>query len=221
MLELDKPKWLGDSLPYVCIAAGLFALFSSTHVATLVGGSVLIITGFYDWSVKRANRDKASLQRADNSAGTRTLSRRGKAIVPLQTPNTLQVVVIEDNAATIRLYQIRIAAWGFPVTLHSASNGYEGLVLVGEIEPDLLVCDLRMPGVNGVQVVRTLCERERYKDMTIVMATGLSATEIEAHGGLPERVTQLSKPIDFDRLREIAQARWARIIGQESGSSTA
>jgi DNA-binding response OmpR family regulator len=102
-----------------------------------------------------------------------------------------------------------MATWPFGTTPYVAPNGYEGLVLVGEVRPRLLICDLRLPGVNGFNVVRGLCEIERFKHMGIVVISGLPVPEIDAHGGLPARVAVMGKPVDFARLQMIAAKLWA------------
>jgi excisionase family DNA binding protein len=122
----------------------------------------------------------------------------------------LPVLIVEDDAALLKLYRLQISRWPFPVTLYTAPNGYEGLVMVGEASPRLLVCDLRLPGVNGFQIVRYLSAMERYADIAIVVVSGLPPEEVAAHGSLPARVELLGKPIDFARLQEIAGALHAR-----------
>jgi DNA-binding response OmpR family regulator len=88
--------------------------------------------------------------------------------------------------------------------------------MVGEMSPRLLICDLRLPGANGFQVVRSLCEMSRFKKMTIVVVSGLPLAEINAHGGLPESVEILTKPIDFERLQAIAHDVWSMPSAQKS-----
>jgi excisionase family DNA binding protein len=124
--------------------------------------------------------------------------------------SALPVLIIEDDANLLKLYRAQISRWPFDVTIYTAPNGYEGMVMVGEIEPRLLICDLRLPGVNGFVIVRSLCTMERYLDMTIVVVSGMPEGEIEAHGGVPERVELMGKPINFNRLREIAGELWAQ-----------
>lgn len=123
---------------------------------------------------------------------------------------SLQVLVVEDNEALLKLYRLQIARWPMPVMLYTAINGYEGLVLVGKVAPDLLICDLRLPGVTGFQIVRGLSQMPMCQQMTIVVVTALPSEEIEAHGSLPEGVEQMGKPIDFKRLHDIAQSLWQR-----------
>ena len=137
----------------------------------------------------------------------RVLGERGKSKQPRYS---LPVLVVEDEPVLLKLYQVQLSRWQFPVTLYTAPNGYEGLVMVGEVAPALLVCDLRLPGVNGFQIVRSLCAMERYKEMAIIVVSGLPSNEIDAHGGLPARVERSGKPIDFERLKAIGAALWAR-----------
>jgi CheY-like chemotaxis protein len=205
MLELEKPRWLNASLPYLFVATGMVTIATLQHAASLFSAGLLIVTGLYALDLRRIQRRDANLRPAKGS-----LVNRDKSLPKPSPKDSLQVVVIEDNEATLRLYQLRIEAWGFPVTLRTASNGYEGLVLVGEVLPDLLICDLRMPEVDGVQIITALCDLERYQNMAIVMVTGLPFTSIDARGGVPDRVEKLGKPIDFDRLKDTAQGIWAR-----------
>lgn len=120
----------------------------------------------------------------------------------------LPILIVEDDPTLLKLYRMQIAVWPFPTHIFTAPNGYEGLVMVGENAPALLVCDLRLPGVSGFQIVRYLSQINRYADMSIVVVSGLAHEEIEAHGSLPAKVEVIGKPIDFARLREIAHQTW-------------
>jgi excisionase family DNA binding protein len=123
---------------------------------------------------------------------------------------SLPVLIVEDDVALLKLYRLQLSMWPFDVTIYTAPNGYEGLVMVGESAPRLLICDLRLPGVSGFQIVRSLSNMERYADrMTIVVVSGLPVNEIDAHGGIPERVEVIGKPINFRRLQEIASKLWS------------
>jgi CheY-like chemotaxis protein len=75
--------------------------------------------------------------------------------------------------------------------------------MLGEVKPDLLICDLRLPGVNGFQIVRAVSDMQKLRALDIVVISGLPVPEINAHGGLPERVHMMGKPIDFEKLKNI------------------
>ncbi len=121
----------------------------------------------------------------------------------------LPILIIEDDAALLKLYLAQMSRWPFATSIYTAPNGFEGLVMVGESRPALVICDLRLPGVNGFQIVRWLSEIERYRNVRIVVVSGLPLGEIDAHGGVPGKVELMSKPIDFSRLKAIAHEIWS------------
>src|SRR5688572_7646098 len=82
-----------------------------------------------------------------------------------------------------------------------ASNAAYALRLAGEWDPDLVVMDIKMPGVDGLQALQQL--RSRFPDVYVVMMTayGTSQTSIDAiRGGAFEYLT---KPLDLDQLRAV------------------
>lgn len=168
--------------------------------------------------------EKGYLQAWKTDGGHRRIS-RGSVEARLRELNRpqeaqtcgLPILIVEDDMALLKLYRAQIARWPFATTIYTAPNGFEGLVMVGESQPALLICDLRLPGVSGFQIVRWLAEIERYRELAIVVVSGMPAGEIDAHGGVPDRVTLLSKPIDFQCLRSIAEALAGRRSMAASG----
>lgn len=124
-----------------------------------------------------------------------------------KTPSAaLRVLVVEDSQVLLKLYRAVLKKWPFQLEIYTVPNGYEALVMIGEVSPQLLICDLRLPGVNGFQIVRALRAIPRYQDMAIVVVSGLPEEEVNAHGGLPPNVELLGKPVDFKKLLSIAKA---------------
>ena len=71
-------------------------------------------------------------------------------------PTIIKVVIAEDNAIVRRgIRRLLNKSQDIEVT-GEATNGNEALLLVGEIEPDILLLDVEMPVLNGVEVARTL-----------------------------------------------------------------
>jgi DNA-binding NarL/FixJ family response regulator len=69
---------------------------------------------------------------------------------------TVRVVTVDDQAAFRRAAEVVIeAAPGFELAGEAAS-GEEGLSVVGRLQPDLVLLDLRMPGIDGVETARRL-----------------------------------------------------------------
>ena len=115
----------------------------------------------------------------------------------------LVVVLVEDDVFTRRLCELGFQAFATPYLLYSASNGYEGLRLIGKYQPDLLITDLSMPGIDGFEMIRELQAASEYKQLRIVVITSMDSEQIRHQGGLPDLVTILHKPIPFEILNDI------------------
>ncbi|MEI8171187.1 MAG: response regulator [Rhodoferax sp.] len=183
--------------------------FTTQKAATLLGVSLRTAQQWLEKGYLEGWKTAGGHRRITHQSVTRVMRERAQGVPLAQKPDALPLLIIEDDLSLLKLYRRHIAQWSFKVTVYTTTNGFEGLVMVGEMSPRLLICDLRLPGANGFQVVRSLCEMSRFKKMTIVVVTGLPLAEINAHGGLPESVEILAKPIDFERLQAIAHGVWS------------
>ncbi|GAB3491422.1 hypothetical protein GCM10027399_09420 [Curvibacter fontanus] len=118
-----------------------------------------------------------------------------------------RMLVVEDEANLRRLYEFQVASWKLPLDLATASDGFEALVRLGEQSPDILVTDLRMPGMDGFRMLRRLRELKLDVGMLVIAVTALDAGEIEVYGGLPPGVRVFAKPVPFERLRRLVEER--------------
>ncbi len=110
-----------------------------------------------------------------------------------------EILIVDDDQSIAAAFERFLTREGHQYSV--ASNGEEALRLVGERNPDLVVMDIRMPGVDGLQTLREL--RQRYPDVHVVMMTayGTSQTSIDAiRAGAFEHLT---KPLDLDELRGV------------------
>ena len=116
----------------------------------------------------------------------------------------LQVLVVEDDVNLLRLYEARIANWPMAPQVVVANNAFAALLIMGRTCPDLLITDLRMPGIDGFVMLNALQKAPEASNTRIVVVTGMDKSEVEARGGLPPDIEILGKPIPFDRLQQIA-----------------
>jgi DNA-binding NtrC family response regulator len=123
-----------------------------------------------------------------------------------------EILVVDDDQSIATAFERFLRHEGHVCTL--ASNAEEALRLVGERDPDLVVMDIRMPGVDGLQALQQL--RSRYPDLYVVMMTayGTSQTSIDAiRAGAFEYLT---KPLDLDQLRNVIRHALAARSGREA-----
>jgi DNA-binding response OmpR family regulator len=79
----------------------------------------------------------------------------------------VRVLVVEDSAVFQAIIREALEREGFSVAL--ANNGHEGLELARELEPPVVLLDLNLPGLDGLEVCRRL---RQFSDAYIVMLTG-------------------------------------------------
>ncbi|MCZ7564893.1 MAG: response regulator [Burkholderiales bacterium] len=133
---------------------------------------------------------------------------------------TFKVVVADADPARLRLYQLRLREWDPQLEIHAARDGAEALLAVGREQPNLLIVDLALPGMDGPGMVRTLATHPYSAGLQII-AVGSPA--LAARGGVPASVKILAKPVPFQLLeREVraAAAGWrALAAGSQRGAT--
>jgi two-component system, cell cycle response regulator len=80
-----------------------------------------------------------------------------------------RVLVVEDNPASLDLMVYLLKAFGH--TPLSARDGFEGIEAVRRERPDLVLCDIQLPGVDGVEVCRQLKQDPDLKNIPLVAIT--------------------------------------------------
>ena len=124
--------------------------------------------------------------------------------LPQALPSKLNIMVVEDDADLLRLYQAKLARWPMKTNVVAMSNGMSALMAMGRGGPDLLITDLHMPEMDGFAMLRVLHNAPEMTNTVMVVVTGLDARAIEDRGGIPTGIEVLPKPIPFERLLALA-----------------
>jgi CheY-like chemotaxis protein len=118
------------------------------------------------------------------------------------TQRTFTVVCIDDNVANVRLIE-RVLALRANLVLVPAFRGDEGVRVVGEHLPDLVLLDLHLPDMHGVEVLRALKGDPRTATIPVAVVTADSTPgQIQPLAGEGARF-HLTKPLDIDLLLSI------------------
>jgi excisionase family DNA binding protein len=124
--------------------------------------------------------------------------------------STFKLLLVEDDPSLLRLFTGVVASWNFPVALSTATNGFEGLVRIGEMRPDIVVTDLVMPGMDGFEMLRALKKPgSGFASLKLVVVSALSADEIAEQGGVPEGVICFHKPVNYAKLEALVHKCFA------------
>jgi len=81
----------------------------------------------------------------------------------------VRVLVIEDNPASLDLMIYLLKAFGH--TPLSSRDGLEGIETAKRERPDLILCDIQLPGADGIEVCRQLKKDPAVRDIPIVAVT--------------------------------------------------
>lgn len=121
------------------------------------------------------------------------------------------VLLVEDNDNDAELARLAFARCGVPLELVVAEDGvaaFEYLFDRGEAAapPDLVLLDLKLPGVDGFEVLRRIRADERLRAVAVVVCTS-SAEESDIDRCLRSGANSyLRKPVDFDEFVGVARA---------------
>jgi DNA-binding response OmpR family regulator len=89
----------------------------------------------------------------------------------MQSEERVRIVLMEDDDMLSSMYDEALSRMGFSVGI--AKTGKEGLRLVEENEPDLVILDIVMPDGDGFFVLKNIKENQKTKNIPVIMHTNL------------------------------------------------
>ncbi len=86
-----------------------------------------------------------------------------------------KIAIIEDDAAISQMYRMKFEASGFEVQM--ADNGKQGIELIKSFIPDIILLDLQMPEMNGVEALEIIRKNNWGKDIPVIILTNTGEEE--------------------------------------------
>jgi len=118
------------------------------------------------------------------------------------------ILIVDDEPDVLKLAEIRLRKWGYEII--TASDGQNGLELIRNQKPDLVLLDLRLPNMDGVEVCRQVKNDKELKHITVILFTATEdmavATMAKEHGA----DDYIVKPYEPEELLEKVK----RFIGE-------
>jgi DNA-binding response OmpR family regulator len=115
-----------------------------------------------------------------------------------------RVLVVDDEPDAVELLQEFLAAKGYEVL--TATGGEEALRIVREERPHLILLDVRMPGMNGLEVLRHV--RQIDQEVGVIMVTAVSEEETGREALALGAFDYIVKPLD---LAYLERSLWYKI----------
>lgn len=111
-----------------------------------------------------------------------------------------RVLIVDDNERYLRSLSRLFKSHEERLDVRLVDNGIDALVLVGSFRPDVIVLDVFMPGVDGIEVCRRLKERNDTAFMDVIVTSGSLTEEIERRALAAGARRCFSKPLDLKIL---------------------
>jgi two-component system KDP operon response regulator KdpE len=122
------------------------------------------------------------------------------------------VLVADDEPRITKLVSLALNSEGFRVV--TASGGEEALQKAEEVRPDIVLLDIVMPGMDGIEVLRQLRER---RPVPVILLTAKGSTSDKAKGLDLGADDYVAKPFDLDELAARVRAVLRRAMGVAPG----
>ena len=122
---------------------------------------------------------------------------------------TARVLVVDDIPSNVKLLEAKLAAEYFEVI--TATNGEQALARVVSDDPDIVLLDVMMPGMDGFEVCRQIKSNSKTTHIPIVMVTALDQPSDRVTGLDAGADDFLTKPVDdtalFARVRSLVRLK--------------
>lgn len=119
-----------------------------------------------------------------------------------------KILVIDDDASLRRVVEYNLQEAGYQFL--SAASGEEGLVLVAEEAPSLVITDMKMPGMDGMQVLKNI--KASHPDTLVIIITAFGTIDVAVDAMKVGAYDYITKPFTRDELR-LTVAKALQFIG--------
>jgi len=128
----------------------------------------------------------------------------------------LRILIVEDEPQIANFLRVGLGYEGFSVTV--AEDGYAALAELKSFKPQLVILDLMLPGIDGMELARRMREDP---ELMIIMLTARDQVEDRIAGLKAGADDYLVKPFDFEELVARINADSRRRLSPETGILTA
>ncbi len=118
---------------------------------------------------------------------------------PLAPQGSGRILIVDDHEDNIEVLRVRLESWGYGTD--ACYNGIDALAYVEKSPPDLILLDVMMPEISGIEVARRIKGNKALPFIPIIMQTALDSTEDKVEGLEAGADDYITKPIDFAELK--------------------
>ncbi len=124
-----------------------------------------------------------------------------------------KILVIDDDTSLRRVLEYNLQEEGYEV--QAASSGEEGLYLFGQAQPDLVITDMKMPGMDGLMVLKSV--KERSPETLVIIITAFGTVDVAVEAMKAGAYDYITKPFNRDALKlTVGKALQFSVLAEEN-----
>lgn len=113
------------------------------------------------------------------------------------------ILIVEDSSTTRSLIRTVIEDMGDDFFTHEASSGFEALKMLPQERFDLIITDINMPDINGLELINFVKNDPRYKHIPLIIVTTERSVEDRERGIALGASAYITKPFKPEELQEV------------------
>jgi len=109
-----------------------------------------------------------------------------------------KILIVDDSAEDLHLFALRLRRVNY--TVLEAADGPAALALLAQVQPDLILLDIRLPGMDGFEICARIKANPAFQAVPVIFLTSLTATTDKVRGFAVGGVDFITKPPEFPEV---------------------
>ena len=201
---------------------------TTLEAARLLGMSVRSVQLMVDrgelvaWKTPGGHRRiaRASLERLRATVGKTSLPPRAAGPKTTTKPQRPRVLLIDDSIHFQKLVSLLMRQHFPDVELHIADDGIAGLALYGQLQPQVLIVDILLPGIDGATLITSLRSHAQFAHSRLVVVTSLDEAQRAPYAFALDQLPVVHKPRLVTELPGLL-TQWLPARSLEQGGAVA
>ncbi|MDY6914564.1 MAG: response regulator [Planctomycetota bacterium] len=158
------------------------------------------VANWIDQNLLKAHRTPGGHRRVALEDLANFLREQNMPIPPELDSGPVRILIVDDEPAVTQLVARAVKAAHPEFETAEAHDGFQAGTMLGTLEPDVVILDLRMPGMDGYEVCRLIKSQEKTKHAAVLAITAYPSPENEEQILACGARICLNKPLDLDQL---------------------
>jgi len=133
-------------------------------------------------------------------------------------PHVPRILLIEDSAHCQNLVSMLVQQRFPGIELHVSTDAIAGLVLFGHLQPDLIIVDILLPGMDGATLINGLRNHALFGNCKLIVLTALDAPQREPYTMALQKVPVVHKPRLVQDLPPLIEAAMGDLLAAQNGN---